>query len=295
MPTLVEDKKKDYCHACFKEFTKSNMTKSAFKIEVASHRTAEKYAATLADDMVHAPLENLIFNSYKKMRRDLKGDERKVLVSMGDKAYRRLVMDMLRRRTGPNPDSDVSLIAAQTLEDVISITLSARKALGEARLTTATKATEFMRVIFGSEETEVAAGGGYYCQDCWTQPKLDLHWTLAKCCGNSSSGWFCGARGCPYDAKRMAGLITFADKTDKNNSFVMNTRMPMGTAANMLAAIKLINCIRMGECKVSDEDARKKGGIGEALKGMITDDNERYFRLFDQLRNVQKEAICSCN
>jgi hypothetical protein len=186
---------------------------------------------------------------------------------MGDKAYRKLVMDMMRRRMGPNPDADVSLLAAQTLEDVISITLSARKALGEARLTTATKATEFMRVIIGSDASVIAAGGGYYCQNCWTQPKFDFHWTLAAKCGNSLSGWFCGAHGCPYDAKRMAGLITFADKADPKNSFVMNTRMPTGIAANLLSAIKLINCIRMGECKVSDEDARKAGGDRESLEG----------------------------
>jgi hypothetical protein len=113
--------------------------------------------------------------------------------------------------------------------------------------------------------------------------------------GSALSGWFCGAKGCPYDAKRMPGLITFADKTDPTNAFVMNTRMPKGTTANMLAAIKLINCIRMGECNVSAEDARKKGGIGAALKDMITDDNNRYFRLFEQLRKTQKEAICNCN
>jgi hypothetical protein len=137
---------------------------------VAAHRTAEKLAVTLEDAMVHAPLENLIFGSDKKLRKDLEGDARKVLVQMGDKAFRKLVMDMLRRRTGPNLDSDVSLIATQTLEDVIAITLSARRALGEARLATATKVAEFMRVIFGSDDTEVAAGGGYYCQ--LTHPNL---------------------------------------------------------------------------------------------------------------------------
>ena len=46
------------------------------------------------------------------------------------------------------------------MKDIVNITLSALKALGEARLATATKATEFMRVIFGDESTEVALGGG---------------------------------------------------------------------------------------------------------------------------------------
>jgi hypothetical protein len=89
----------------------------------------------------------------------------------------------------------------------------------------------------------------------------------------------------------MAGLITFADKEDPSNDFVINSRMPTkGTTANMLAAIKIVNCIRMGECKVSDEDARRKGGIGNALKEMIHGDNERYFRLFEKLRKTAKAA-----
>ena len=105
--------------------------------------------------------------NHKKLRKELQGDAKKFLEKLGDKNYRKVVMDMLRQRD-PNPGSDVSLVAAQTLEDVVSITLSARRALGEARLATATKSAEFMRVIFGNETTQVAAGGGYYCQTCWT-------------------------------------------------------------------------------------------------------------------------------
>jgi hypothetical protein len=63
IPTLVEDKKKDYCHKCFNDFTSSNISKSAFKLGVASLRTAERYAVTLENAMVHAPLESLIFDS----------------------------------------------------------------------------------------------------------------------------------------------------------------------------------------------------------------------------------------
>jgi hypothetical protein len=292
MPTLVDDVKKDDCHVCFNGLMKSDMTKMAFKLGVAALRTAEKLAITLKDSMVHAPLESLIFNDYKRLRKELQGDARMVLEKMGDKAYRKLVMDMLRHKdvTGQLVvGSDASWIAAQTLQDVISITLSARRALGEARLATATEAAEFMRFIFGDDNTEVAAGGVYYCQECWTQPKYDLHWTKARCCG-ALSGWFCGAFGDAYDSKRMAGLITFADKTDPDSSFVLNTRMPTGSVANMLSAIKMVNAIRMGACAVSDEDARKVGGLGKAIKNMIGDDNDRYFRLFGQLRAVQREA-----
>ena len=66
MPTLVEGLKKDYCHESFNKFMGSSISKKAFKLGVVQMRTAEKCAVTLDDTMVHAPLENLIFNSYKK-------------------------------------------------------------------------------------------------------------------------------------------------------------------------------------------------------------------------------------
>jgi hypothetical protein len=89
----------------------------------------------------------------------------------------------------------------------------------------------------------------------------------------------------------MAGLITFTDKSDPDASFVMNTSMPSGKVANFLASVKVVNAIRHGEFKVSDEDARKAGGLGKAIKNMIGADNSRYFRLFDKLRAVQKTAV----
>ena len=164
--------------------------------------------------------------------------------------------------------------------------MSARRAFGKARLTTATKSTDFMRVILGHDDSQVAVGGGFYCQECVTQPRNDYHWTVASKCG-SLSGWFCANKGCPYDTKRMAGLITFADKEDPANSFVMNTRMPQGSTANILAAIKLVNLIRNGECELTTEDISRAGGLGQALKRIIGMDNDRYYRLFALLRGVE--------
>ena len=135
----------------------------------------------------------------------------------------------------------------------------------------------------------MCAGGGYYCQTCWSQPKYDFQWTVARKCGQLS-GWFCAANGCPYDKKRMAGLITFNDKTNPKGSFVMNARMPSGKTANVLSAIKVVNTIRLGECAMTDEDVRRHGGLGEALKKTIGADNDRYYRYFDQLRRVAKEG-----
>ena len=106
-------------------------------------------------------------------------------------------------------------------------------------------------------------------------------------CG-SLSGWFCANKGCPYDTARMAGLLTFADKNDPAGSFVMNTRMPDGTTANMLAAIKLVNMIRLGECAFISKDIRRAGGLGLALKSMIGNDNERYSPLFGKLLGVAR-------
>jgi hypothetical protein len=173
---------------------------------VTSRRTAEKYAVTLDETMEHAPLKNLIFNRYNNLKKTLP-ESAKILKKMGAPAYRNLIMDCINNDKDPDPGTDHRLMATQTLQDVISITVSARKALGKARLATATKGTEFMRVIVGNEGSQIAAGGGYYCQTCWTQPKYDYHWTLARKYGNKLSGWFCGANGCPYDSKRMPVAI----------------------------------------------------------------------------------------
>jgi hypothetical protein len=196
---------------------------------------------------------------------------------------------MMRHKCA-DPCKDLKLLAASTLEDVVRLSRAARQALGKARLATVTKSAEFMRVIFGDETTEVAAGGGYYCQTCGTQPKYDYQWTKAKCCGRLS-GWFCAYCGHAYDLSRMSGLITFAVKSDPNASFVINTKMPGGTVANILSAIKVVNLIRMGEFPVTKEDVERADGLGNAIKTMIASDNDRYCRLFDQLREVQKEAI----
>ena len=72
-----------------------------------------------------------------------------MLKIMGDMSYRKLVMDMIRQKV-TDPTLDATLYAAQTVRDVVSITVSARKAFGRARLATVMKSAEFMRVIFGS-------------------------------------------------------------------------------------------------------------------------------------------------
>jgi hypothetical protein len=205
------------------------------------------------------------------------------LKELGDVNYHRLVMDMMKKKT--NPEADGYLCAMQTLQDVVDMTLSARKAFGQARLATATKRIEFVRDILGNDDSQIAAGGGYYCQLCGTQPNHDNHWTVGKRCG-SLSGLFCANKGCPYDTTRMAGLITFADKKDPAGSFVMNTRMPLGKIANMLDAMKLVNLIRNGENELTKEDIRRAGGLGPALKKIIGKDDERYSRLFAMLRGV---------
>ena len=189
-------------------------------------------------------------------------------------------------RVKPDPTSDLSLLASHTLQEAVDLTNSARKALGKARLTTLTNGAEFMRVILGDDHTEVAAGGGYYCPACFTQPKFDYHWTKAIGCA-ALSGWFCASCGETYDTERMAGLITFVDKSNPDGSFVLNTRMPSGSVSNMLSAIMLTNATRQGEIFGAKEDATKAGRIGAAIKTMITSDDERYFLLMVTLRAVQ--------
>ena len=233
--------------------------------------------------MEHTPVESIIFNSYTSMVKNAVGEKKRFLKKMGHTNYKKLVIDMMNNKA--DPKADAYMCAEMTMQNVVALTMAARKAFGRERLTTATKSCEFLRVIFGSDQTEVAAGGGYYCQTCGTQPKYDFQWTVATGCG-ALSGWFCPKEGCPYDTQRMAGLITFEDKKDASSSFVMNTRMAEGSTANMLSTMKLVNVIRNGECKLSNDDVRRAGGLGTALRNMIGGDNELYHRLFSKLRGV---------
>ena len=180
-------------------------------------------------------------------------------------------------------------MAKQTLQDVVSMTLAARKAYGASTMLVATKACEFIRMVTGGDDTEICIAGGYYCQDCETQPVHDFKWWSCENTGELD-GMFCAANGCAYDKGRMAGLIAFADKQNPEKSFVVKTRMPSGKTANLLSAIKLVNMIRLGEFPFSDEETRRHGGIGEAIKSFIAEDNERYYRNFDMLRGVAKSG-----
>ena len=91
-------------------------------------------------------------------------------------------------------NADVHLLAQQTLTDVVNMTLMVKKVIGKKRLQTAARVAEFLRVIVGSDVSRVAAGGGYYCQTCWTQPKHDMRWTVSTGHGKLS-GWWCGYEG----------------------------------------------------------------------------------------------------
>ena len=95
--------------------------------------------------------------------------------------YRKIVVALGKGNRIPhrlNPGQDGILVAKQTLQDVVSMTLAARKAYGASRMLVATKACEFLRMIVGGDNSEICLGGGYYCQACETQPKFDYHWWL---------------------------------------------------------------------------------------------------------------------
>ena len=178
---------------------------------------------------------------------------------IGSGNYCKIVMAMCRGNQIPddlNPGQDVILVAKQTLQDALSMTLAARRAYGASRLLVAGKACEFIRMVTGGDETEICIAGGYYCQDCQTQPVHDFKWWLCENTGELG-GWFCAANGCAYDKGRMAGLISFVDKKDKEQSFVVKTRMPSGKTGNLFSAIKVVNMIRLGEFPFSDEDIRR--------------------------------------
>ena len=47
--------------------------------------------------MKHAPVESIIFNSYKSMLQKATGDERRFLKKMGSVKYHKLVIDMVKK------------------------------------------------------------------------------------------------------------------------------------------------------------------------------------------------------
>ena len=215
---------------------------------------------------------------------------------IGPENYRKIVMAMCRGNKIPddlNPGQDGILVAKQTLQDVVSMTLAARKAYGASRMLVATKACEFIRMVTGDDDTEICVAGGYYCQDCETQPVHDFKWWLCENTGKLG-GWFCATNGCAYDKGRMAGLIAFADKQNPEKSFVVKTRMPSGKTANLLYAMKLVNMMRLGEFPFSEGEIhdRRHGGIGEAIKSFIAEDDVKYYRNIEMLRrNVKGGTI----
>ena len=196
-------------------------------------------------------------------------NNKKIIKKIGARNFRLLVMCMMREKPlpadVPEPGQDGRLIAATTLKNVMGMIMAARIAYGASRLLVATKACEFIRMVTGGDETEICIAGGYYCQDCQTQPVHDFKWWLCENTGELG-GWFCAANGCAYDKGCMAGLMSFVDKKDKEKSFVVKTRMPSGKTGNLFSAIKVVNMIRLGEFPFSDEDIRRHKKTGKIIK-----------------------------
>ena len=79
MPTTVGGKTKDLCIRAFNKQVGGEMTRKAFVVGVAALRAAEKSAVTLTDAMQRAPIESIIFNSYKSLVKTSDGDQKKFL------------------------------------------------------------------------------------------------------------------------------------------------------------------------------------------------------------------------
>ena len=133
MPALVGDKQKDYCHACFNGHLKKDISNKAFRLRVGRLRCAEKKAIETTEEMDHTPIGSIVFSSWKKLKANAKGDTKRLLEKLGESNYRKLVIQMNEGilSTPPDPSSDLNVLASQTLQDVIDLTNSARKALGK--------------------------------------------------------------------------------------------------------------------------------------------------------------------
>mgnify|MGYP001444732912 CR=1 FL=1 len=142
---------------------------------------------------------------------------------MGEKAFKQMCLAFMRQDKLP-ADAEQRVVAEQAKTGITSLILSAQKAFGAARLTSAAKAADFMPMVVGDESSVIVAGGGFMCDACGTQVKYDSHWTKATGTGQCSD-WFCGACGAPYDKSKMAGLLVLADKRHPEASFMLKARM----------------------------------------------------------------------
>ena len=287
LPVAENGKIRDLCFQCAKVLD-PQLSQKKFRLTAVQLRACERVAISLKEEMKHAPFESLIFNEFKRLKKRGTPSEKAILKRIGEPGFLKLCRDAIHMKNFPT-DTEAKLLARSKAMDVVAIVRSAQKAWGEARLTTATSAGEFLRMMVGDERTKIRAGGGYFCEKCMKQTRYDFHWTKATGTG-SLSDWFCGPCGAPYDKTRMAGVLTFADVKEPDNSFVVRTRMPSGTVANFRTAISLANLIRQGECNVSDDDVKRYGSLGMAFRAAISSDNDRYYRSFDQLR----EVVCAC-
>jgi len=52
----------------------------------------------VTDVMKHAPVESIIFNSYKTMVKNASGEEKRYLKKMGSAGYHKIVMDMMKKK-----------------------------------------------------------------------------------------------------------------------------------------------------------------------------------------------------
>ena len=285
LPLEVGGRVRDVCFTCAKVLN-PDLTSKKFRLMTAQLRACEEFAVSLTDEMKHLPFENLVFNEFKRLSKNGTDSEKDLLRRIGEKGFVRMCRDAARCGLLPT-EEEQKLVVMQSVNDIVGLVESAKKAFGKARLATASAGAEFLRMMFGDERFRFRAGGGYFCENCMTQTKFDWHWTKATGTG-TLSGWFCGPCGYPYDTRRMAGVLTYADVGDPDSSFVLRCRMPEGTVANFRTALALANLIRHSEYSVSDQDIERYGTLGEAFRNAIGNDNERYYRAFDKLRNVAR-------
>ena len=282
-PVMLEGRLRDVCYACARSVNPKLSVKQ-FRLKTLQLRACEEAAVSLTEEMKYLPVESLIFNEFRRLKRYGTRSQQDVLRRIGEKGFIKMCRDAIRHNILPT-DEERNLMVSRAKHDILDLVQSARKRFGEARLTTASAAAEFMRMLFGDERTVIRAGGGYFCEECMTQTKYDYYWTKATGTG-SLSGWFCGVCGHPYDTSRMAGVLTYADVQNAKNSFIIRCRMPSRTVANFRTAIALANLIRHQDCAVSDADVARAGNLGAAFREAIGCDNNRYFRSFDKLREV---------
>ena len=151
MPMMKEDRIKDLCYDCGTEGQGNPPKKKCFRLTAIQMRAAEAAAVKFTSEMAHKPMESIIIDHYKRLKNTGADSQKQFVKHMGEKAFKEMCSDYMRKAEesvpAPPSDSERDRICEQVHIDVGTLLSRAQQLMGEARLTTASKGADFLRML----------------------------------------------------------------------------------------------------------------------------------------------------